>query len=86
MKYILVAFKAKNSLYRFVEFLKSKNIQAYIVNTPSPLTTSCGLSAKVNLSAYNFLIDLLRKNYFNNLLGCYIIETNGLQQKFEKIF
>jgi len=86
MKYILVAFKAKNSLYRFVEFLKSKNIQAYIINTPSSLSTSCGLSAKVNLSAYSYLINILRKNYFNNLLGCYIVETNGIQEKFEKIF
>ena len=86
MKYIIVAFNARNSVYSFAKFLRNNNIQSNIINTPTSLSSSCGLSVKVSLSGYNFLMKLFKTRNIYNVIGVFVVERLGTQEKFEKIF
>ena len=84
MKHILIAFKDINSLYSFSKNLRLNGINSNIINTPRNISTSCGLSLKTTLANYSKVMFLLKqKNY--NILGLYIVEQIGLQEKIEKI-
>ena len=84
MKFLLIAFKNRNSLYSFTRFLKVKGINFSTINTPRKITTSCGLSIKTAYSNYNHIKQSI--NLFNNgILGIFIVEQIGLQENIQKI-
>ena len=86
MKYLLIAFKSRNSIYSFLSYLKSINIKAEIINTPKNISSSCGLSLKINLNYYQNIINLVRNNLKLNIIGVFIIEKIGFQEKIDRIF
>ncbi len=78
MKYTLAVFKSRFATLNFANILKSRNIPSAIINTPSVISHSCGISVK-------FLSDFLPivKNILVNIGqsqfdGFYsMIEING---------
>ena len=86
MKYIIIAFKSKNSLYSLQNYLKKINVKSEIINTPRSLSSSCGLSLKIVLHYYRTILNVLKTTQNLNIIGCYLIEYLGFQEKIERIF
>ena len=85
MKYLLIAFKNKNSLYSFTKFLKLKGINFSTINTPRKISSSCGLSVKTSYQNFNSIKQIIT-SYNNGILGVFIVEQIGLQENFQRIF
>ncbi len=86
MKYLLVAFKSRNSLLAFTKNLRLNGIAVEVVNTPRAISISCGLSAKLNLTYTNFVINLLSHNVYENFVGVYLVARVGLKEQISKIY
>lgn len=86
MKHILIAFKSRNSIYSFSNFLKTVNIKSDIINTPRSISSSCGLSLKISLYHYQNVINIIKNKSNLNIIGLFIFERVGFQEKLEKIF
>lgn len=86
MKYLLVAFRSRNSLLAFIKNLRLNGVAVEIVNTPRSISVSCGLSAKLSPTYTNYIINLLSRNSFDNFVGIYLVTRIGLKEQVSKIF
>ena len=86
MKYIIVSFNNRNSLYTFAKILKNYNISNSIINTPHSVSRSCGLSIKVNLSYHNTIINIIKSSHLQDILGVFIIERQGFNERIERLY
>ncbi len=86
MKYLLVAFRSRNSLLAFTKNLRLNGIAVEVVNTPRAISVSCGLSAKLSLNYVNYIINLINRNNFENFVGVYVAERVGLKENISKIY
>lgn len=85
MKYIIIAFKSRNTLQKFVHFLKMNNIFSKIVNTPHAISSSCGLSAKTDYSNYGFIVSALNKGNIGDLLGVYLVSESKFTNHYQRL-
>ena len=83
--FIFIAFKSRNNLMSFYHILKSY-ITASIVNTPRSISTSCGLSIKIERRHLRLVLELIQKTHVNNLLGVYSITHNNTYNQLEKLY
>ena len=86
MKYILISFKSRGDVQAFASLLKKHNISYNIINTPSSISSSCGLSIKTSFSMYSTILFIIKNFNFTSILGVFIVETFGKQQNIKKIF
>lgn len=85
MKYLIVAFKNRNSLYPFVNMLKRYNIFASIVNTPKSISSSCSLSAKIDYRYYSNLMQFLSSINRSSLIGVFVVANSGNYNQIERV-
>lgn len=85
MKYLIVAFKNRNSLYPFVNALKKQNVYASIINTPKSISSSCGLSAKVDYRFYSNLMQFLVNINKSNLIGVFVVTNVNNYNQIERV-
>ena len=85
MKYLIVAYKSRNNLYAFVKNLRLFGIVASIVNTPHNISSSCGLSARIDFRYLNSILAIVKANN-DSLIGIYVCTRNGVFEQVEKIF
>ena len=77
MNYILAVFKTRMSTLNFANLLRSFNVLLAIINTPSVLNKTCGISIKF-LSVYFSKVQILIGNSLKNFDGFYsYCERNG---------
>ncbi len=85
MKFLIISFKVRNSLYNFAKILRQYNIPTSTINTPHSISSSCGLSLKVNYQFINkikFLIANIRPTGF---IGLYSLNTLSNYNQIERI-
>ncbi len=85
MKYLIISFKNRNNLYPFINLLKKFGIPSGIINTPRNISSSCGLSAKVEYRFYNNVLDILSKSNHDGLIGIFLLSRIGLHEQIERI-
>lgn len=86
MKYIILSFSSRTNLQYFIKILQQHAIRAIIVNTPRKLSTSCGLSAKVDYKFYKTILNILQKENITGLSGVYLLTQHGLREQIEKLY
>lgn len=71
MRYNIIVFKSRSEVIKFADILKRNNIPSAIINTPSNLRKTCGLSVKV-LGDYIFKVhEILNLYHFQTFDGIY---------------
>lgn len=85
MKYIIISFKSRNSLQKFVQILKTNRINCKIINTPHMISSSCSLSAKIDCFDYFIAIEILKKWNFDDLIGVFLMNQTNFTNKIQKL-
>ncbi|NCA66884.1 MAG: DUF3343 domain-containing protein [Clostridia bacterium] len=83
MKYILVVFSSRKDAIGFYETLRRANIYSAVVNTPREVTSSCGVSVKIDPKVLNYV-----KNAAlccNSFIAFYMVEEFGIKRKILKL-
>ena len=86
MKYLIVHFKNKTSLYTFSKILKNYNINHSIINTPNSISRSCSLSIKTEIFYKNSIINTLETSRINDFAGIFIIERHGFNERIQRLY
>jgi len=86
MKYLLISFKNRNSLYTFAKILKNFGISNNIINTPHSVSRSCGLSIKTALSHHNNIINIIKTSRIQDIIGVFIVERNGFNERISRLY
>lgn len=86
MNYILVAFKSRSNLLALYNKLKKYGVYSSLVNTPSSVSQSCGLSLKTNRQNLNLIVNLLQQGSMVGFLGIFFISRNGFREIAERIY
>lgn len=86
MKYLIISFKNRNSVYAFFKILKNFNIFSSIINTPHTVSQSCGLSLKVDFSFYNSVINILKNSHTSDLIGVFAVERQGFNERISRLY
>ena len=85
MKYIIIAFRSRNTLQKFIHLLKQNNVVCKIINTPSALSSSCGLSAKTDYSNYGIINSILNQIRFDDFMGVYLVNNSKSFNQFQRL-
>ena len=73
----LIVFRSKNETLRFSSLLSSYNFKNSVISTPKQISTSCGLSCKIDSSALKTAILILKRRQFYTFVGIFLINDNG---------
>ena len=86
MKYLLISFKTKNSVYSFSSKLKLFNIANQIINTPSSISKSCSLSLRTDLKNLTTILKLISSSNYNDLIGLFLVEIWGFNERINRLY
>lgn len=70
LNYTLAVFKTRYATLNFANLLKANNVPMAIINTPSSISRTCGISVKF-LSAYFAKVQTLLGTNLSNFAGFY---------------
>lgn len=84
MKYIIINFKSRNTIYIFQKILKQQGIQAQIINSPKQISSSCSLSLKCDFRFFSTIKKLLNFKNYEDFNGLYIVEKFATHINFTK--
>ncbi len=85
MRYYIAVFKSRSQVMNFANLLRANNIPCAIVNTPSNLGKTCGLSVKFLEDYFARVQNILRRNNFRSFEGFYEITNNYYGNNVKKI-
>jgi len=86
MKHLIVSFKSRNSLYSFAKVLRSNGVNVNIINTPRNISTSCGLSIKVELRYFNLVLNQARQTNPEGLVGIFTETKQNSHTQYQRLF
>lgn len=86
MKYLLINFKNKTSLYMFGKILKNYNIDYSIINTPHSISRSCSLSIKTHLDYLNTTLNIIKTSRINDIDGIFLVERQGFNERIQRLY
>ncbi len=85
MRYYIAVFKSRSQVMNFANLLRANNIPCAIINTPSNLGKTCGLSVKFLYDYFPKIQNLLRRNNFRSFDGFYEVTNNFNGTNIQKI-
>lgn len=85
MKYLIVSYKSRNSLYAFAKILRQMGIASTIINTPRNIALSCGLSLKVNFAYLNQVASLIRSANLQGFWGLFLLTKTSTHDQIERL-
>lgn len=86
MKYLIISYKSRNSLYAFAQILRQYGIASTIINTPRNIAISCGLSLKVDFGHYNHVIGLINNANLPGFWGVFMLVKTSTHDQIERLF
>lgn len=85
MKNIIISFKNRNTVMAFSKIFKSNGIIVHVIDTPRGISTSCGLSLKLNYLYYNKVLSIIQQLRPNDLNGIFMSISEGISERFERL-
>lgn len=85
MKYTVVVFNSRNDTMRFYKIIQNYGLFCSVINTPRPLSRSCGVSVKIDNRLVSQSINIIRANRFTSYHGIYLIEIVGGSERVNKL-
>lgn len=86
MKYLLLAFKSRNSNFEFKKLLSNRGIGSQSINTPKSISSSCTLSLKIDMIYYQQVLGLLRLRKIDGIIGLFLVEKIGLREQTQRLY
>ena len=77
MKYIIVAFKSRNETLYFANLFMKNGYRVQIVNTPSEIGHSCGISVQITQGMLALAKQTLMAKPFRTFYGIFSIERKN---------
>lgn len=85
MKYLIVSYKSRNSLYAFAKILRQYGIASSIINTPRNIALSCGLSLKVDFAFYGQVSGLINVAHLPGFWGVFMLTKAQTHDQIERL-
>jgi len=76
----LISFESTHMAIKSEKLLKEVDLDIRIIPVPREITSSCGLSLRINPLDYNEAIKILVKNMIK-FSGCYLIKKTGFKKE-----
>lgn len=85
MKYLIVSYKSRNSLYAFAKILRQYGIASSIINTPRNIALSCGLSLKVDFAFFGQVSGLVSSTHLPGFWGVFVLTRMSSHDQIERL-
>lgn len=85
MKYLIVSYKSRNSLYAFQKMLRQMGIASSIINTPRNIALSCGLSLKIDFAFYAQVAGLVGSSRLTGFWGVFLLTKTPTHDQIERL-
>lgn len=69
----------------FIDYMQSRGIECYAVNTPTEARVGCGISAKFQKIHLNYAKEVVHRLSLKSFSGFYEIKINGNRVSVRKI-
>ncbi|OQY42941.1 MAG: hypothetical protein B6227_00570 [Fusobacteriia bacterium 4572_74] len=76
----LISFESTHMAIKSEKLLKETNLDIRIIPAPREITSSCGLSLRINPMDYKKTREILNENNIE-FSGCYLIKRIGLKKE-----
>lgn len=86
MKFIIISFKSRNNLLKFVRICRQYNINIDIINTPNIISKSCGLSGKTAYNNLNSIKNIIQQLNYLDFMGIFYLERSGFQERLQRLY
>ena len=85
MKYLIISYKSRNSLYAFAQILRQYGIASTIINTPRNIALSCGLSLKVDFGHFSRVASLINNVNLSGFWGVFLLTRTSTHDQIERL-
>ena len=85
MKYLIISFRNRNSVYEFAQIMRHYGLFGTIINTPSSIGSSCTLSIKTDYENLQNLRNLISRNQISGFSGLYLVEKLPTHEQIKRI-
>ena len=85
MKYLIISYKSRNSLYAFAIILRQMGIASSIINTPRNIALSCGLSLKVDFAYFSQVVSLVSNAQLQGFWGVFLLTKTPTHDQIERL-
>lgn len=85
MKYLIISYKSRNSLYAFAKILRQMGIASSIINTPRNIALSCGLSLKVDFAYFSQVVSLISNAQLQGFWGVFLLTKTPTHDQIERL-
>lgn len=75
MEYVVAAFRSRASVVAFYEYLRSRRVNAEIINTPKEAGVGCGLSVKFSPRIFAYVKNAVFSSGIKNFAGFFLVKT-----------
>jgi len=76
----LISFESTHMAIKSEKLLKEVNLDIRIIPVPREITSSCGLSLRINPTDYKRSREILIENQIE-ISGCYLVKKTGLKKE-----
>lgn len=76
----LISFESTHMAIKSEKLLKEESLDIRIIPVPREITSSCGLSLRINPTDYEKSRVILDKNKIE-ISGCYLVKKTGLKKE-----
>lgn len=74
MNYTFAVFSSRNDTMRFYNQIKNYGLYCSVINTPRSLSTSCGISVKIDKRLINYAPTIIKQLKLFSFKGIFNIE------------
>ena len=85
MKYLIISYKSRTSLYAFAKILGQFGVPCSIINTPRNIALSCGLSLKVDYAYFATVRNLVAKAALGGFWGIFLFTKTPTHDQIERL-
>lgn len=85
MKYFLAVFASRQDTMTYYKIIKNFGLFCSIINTPRKLSSSCGISCKIDSRLIANSINIINTNHLHSFKGIYAVEINGGKETIDRV-
>ena len=85
MKYLIVSYSARTSVFAFSKYLQTRGVACEIINTPKSIASSCGLSIKLDFKFFNFVIENIKKINLSGFVGVFLYNSSSFYGEYQRL-
>lgn len=85
MKYTLVVFSSRQDTMTYYKIIKNFGLFCSIVNTPRKLSSSCGISCKIDARLISNSLNIIKTNHLHSFKGIFSIQITANKEIVQQL-